>query len=193
MTVSDDPAPALTVVPEVELLERALGWTCGHLCRVGPADLPRATPCSTWNLAALLAHMEDSLDAFAEAAAGFVTPLPAPRLPESAVPQVPVLQAKATALLGSWTRPVVPVVRTGSARIPSRLLIATGALEISVHGWDVAASLGRAPSLPSGLAADLWPIATRVVTPADRPARFAAARERRPCDPGDRLLAFLGR
>ncbi|MDT9593052.1 TIGR03086 family metal-binding protein [Nocardioides zeae] len=193
-----DPAPGPAgALPEVALLERALAWTCGHLARVRPADLDRTTPCEDWDLRALLAHMEDSLDAFAEAAAGFVVPLPPARLVQHPVARVPVLQAKAGALLGSWTRPVVPLVRTGSAVLPARVLVAAAALEIAVHGWDVASALagpGDGDSvLPGALALQLLPVAEATIAPEDRPSRFARPNPAWSSTPSERLLCFLGR
>ncbi|MDF9716167.1 TIGR03086 family protein [Nocardioides sp. ChNu-153] len=188
----------LVVPGEVELLERALAWTCGQLARVRPEQLGAPTPCAGWDLAALLAHMEDALDAFAEAAAGFVVPVPDPRLEAHPVPRVPLLQAKASALLGAWARPTPRAVRTGSVALPTAVLVAAAALEVAVHGWDVAVALdpapARRPALPAPLARDLLGVAGATVVAQDRPARFAP-----PVPPpfaashGERLLCFLGR
>ncbi|WZH51517.1 MAG: maleylpyruvate isomerase N-terminal domain-containing protein [Nocardioides alkalitolerans] len=205
MTVGD-----LVVPAEVALLERALAWTGGRLATVEPRHLALPTPCAGWGLEQLLAHMEDGLDAFSEAAAGFVVPLRPARSPEHPVPLVPVLQAKACALLGSWSRPTLPAVRTGSVHLAAGTLVATAALEITVHGWDVAAAVasdpstdpstdpatdpGTPPPLPEDLARALLPIAAAVVAPEDRPHRFGP-----PLPPastasyGARLVGFLGR
>ncbi|MDR6174363.1 uncharacterized protein (TIGR03086 family) [Nocardioides zeae] len=190
MTVGD-----LAVPVEVALLERALAWTGGRLATVEPHHLALPTPCAGWTLEQLLAHMEDGLDAFSEAAAGFVVPLPPPRLPEHPVPLVPVLQAKACALLGSWSRPTLPAVRTGSAHLAAGTLVATAALEITVHGWDVAATVdARRPLPPEGLARALLPVAGAVVTPQDRPHRFGSPVPPAPtASYAARLVGFLGR
>ncbi|MFW6773251.1 TIGR03086 family metal-binding protein [Nocardioides sp. CPCC 205120] len=186
----------LVVPGEVELLERALAWTCGHLARVRPDRLGAPTPCVGWDLAALLAHMEDALDAFAEAAAGFVVPVPDPRSAGHPVPRVPLLQAKAAALLGAWARPTPRAVRTGSVALPTSVLVATAALEVAVHGWDVAVALDPAPppAMPAALARDLLGVAGATVVAQDRPARFAApVPPPLAATPGERLLCFLGR
>lgn len=190
MTVGD-----LVVPAEVALLERALAWTGGRLATVEPHHLARATPCAAWTLADLLAHMEDGLDAFSEAAAGFVVPLPPARLPEHPVPRVPVLQAKACALLGSWSRPTLPAVRTGSVHLAAGTLVATAALEITVHGWDVAATVSATrPLPPEDLARALLPVAAAVVTRDDRPHRFGPPQPPAPtASYGARLVGFLGR
>jgi hypothetical protein len=74
------------------------------------------------------------------------------------------------------------------------LLAAVGAVEIAVHGWDVAQACGRPRPLPPALAADLFPVARCVVADGDRGVRFAepVGVPTRSC-PGDRLVAFLGR
>jgi uncharacterized protein (TIGR03086 family) len=78
--------------------------------------------------------------------------------------------------------------------MPSTLLACTGALEISVHGWDVARACGHDRPLPVPLAVDLLSVAPLLVDDADRPGRFAGPVDVPPsAGAGDRLLAFLGR
>ena len=60
------------MVAGLDLLQRALDYTRAALGTITCADVDRPTPCSGWSLADLLAHMEDALDAFAEAADGAV-------------------------------------------------------------------------------------------------------------------------
>ena len=83
----------------VELLDRALGYTRVVLAGVPGADLDRRTPCRDWNLGQLLAHMDDALDAFTEAAGGAVD-VPARGWSPLRVDR---LQEKACALLGAWS------------------------------------------------------------------------------------------
>lgn len=174
-----------------ELLERALGYTRVRLAGVRPELLARPTPCDRWDLAGLLAHMEDSLDAFLEAAGGSValTPVPAPH-----PTRVGALSEKACALLGAWTHGPPATVTVGSRPLGSALLGATAALEITVHGWDVGVATGHPAPIPADLAAILLEVAHAVVTDADRGSRFAAPVPAPPGAPYDvRLLAFLGR
>jgi uncharacterized protein (TIGR03086 family) len=178
----------------VELLDRALGYTRVQLAGVHDDLLERATPCAGWTLGALLAHMEDALDAFTEAAGGAVE-VDGPSRPAG---QVTVIQQKACALLGAWSRPAPGdvVIRDGPGGLDlgSPLLVATAALEVTVHGWDVGQGTGRGAPIPDELARELLAVAHRVVGPADRGVRFGPAGV---TDPGAsyavRLLAFLGR
>ncbi|MBB6628046.1 TIGR03086 family protein [Nocardioides sp. KIGAM211] len=177
----------------VELLDRALGYTRVVLADVTDHHLDLPTPCAGWSLDDLLAHMEDALDAFAEAAEGLVEV----DRPGPAHARTDVLQQKACALLGAWTR-AAPVaragVRVGDLDLAAPLLVATAALEITVHGWDVGQSTGRDAPIPDDLARMLLAVARTVVDPSDRGRRFDSPRPTAVGTSYDvQLLAFLGR
>jgi len=174
----------------VELLERALGYTRVALADVGPDNLGAATPCAGWTLARLLAHMEDALDAFTEAASGQIRVEP----PTARDDRVEALRDKACALLGAWTEAGATTVDVGDRQLEAPLLVAMAALEVTVHGWDVAQATGRRTPIPDDLARGLRPIAEQVVRPGDRGTRFAAARHpSTPTSQSEALIAFLGR
>jgi uncharacterized protein (TIGR03086 family) len=182
----------------VELLDRSLGYTRVVLADVRPDLLDHPTPCSGWDLGALLAHMEDGLDAFSEAAAGRVEVGPIPEIdsPEASTRVVMALREKACALLGAWTaaRPAPAAVEVGDLGLDAPLLVATAALEITVHGWDVGQATGRRTPIPDELGRGLLAIAEHVIGPGDRGPRFATPRPvARDVAAGDRLLAWTGR
>ena len=177
----------------VELLDRSLGYTRVVLAGVGDADPDRPTPCRAWSLCDLLAHVEDALDAFTEAAGGQIRGTLPPVTP-GAAPQVARLQSKACALLGAWSGEVPEAVTVAGHDVTSELLVATAALEITVHGWDVGRSLGTGGPVPVALAQDLLDVAHVLVQPQDRAVRFGEPLPSAPGSaPGERLLAFLGR
>lgn len=185
----------------VELLERSLGYTRTALARVGPTDLTRPTPCDRWDLAALLAHMDDALDAFLEAAGGRVAPPTGP----GGAPRpggTDSLCTKACALLGAWTSAPPQAVTLGRALhgagrgagvvMDPALLVLTAALEITVHGWDVARALDLAHPVPPALAVDLLPVARALVGEGRFAPALAVAGD--PGAPsGVRLLGAVGR
>jgi uncharacterized protein (TIGR03086 family) len=188
--VTTAPTPGPTLTQAVELLERSLGYTRVALADVGPDDLDAPTPCAGWTLARLLEHMEDALDAFTEAAAGQVHVDPA----TPATDRVDTLRQKACTLLGAWTEARPGTVAVGDRQLQAPLLVAMAALEIAVHGWDVAQATGRRTPIPHDLALGLQPVAARVVRPGDRGSRFGPARRpAAPSTPADALVAFLGR
>ncbi|MGW3914266.1 TIGR03086 family metal-binding protein [Streptomyces sp. NPDC005070] len=177
-----------------ELLERSLAYASVGVAAVPRAGLRRPTPCAEWDLGELLHHLDDSVEALYEGVAdGRVGLCPA----RPAADPVCAFRERAGALLGvcaavSGAPPPDPAV--GDRSLGAGLLVAVGALEIAVHGWDVARACGRARPIPSALALELLPLAHLVVTDADRGVRFAGPVDAPPgTPPGDRLLAFLGR
>ncbi len=173
----------------VELLERSLAYTRVALADVEDRLLDRPTPCAAWTLDGLLGHMSDALDAFTEAAGGWVEV----RRPDPAPNRVVALQDKACALLGAWARATPDTVTVGDRPVAASLLVATAALEVTVHGWDVARATGRGTPIPPRLARHLLPVAHAVVSADDRGARFARELPATATSYDARLLAFLGR
>jgi uncharacterized protein (TIGR03086 family) len=178
-----------TLPASVELLDRALEYTRARLSCVRGDLLDRPTPCAGWRLSDLLVHMEDSLDAFTEAAGGRVEV----HLTHTTEGRIAAIQEKACALLGAWSRPGPGDVLVGGLDLASPVLVATAALEITAHGWDVGRATTPAP-IPADLAAALLPVAHLAVSPADRGMRFAPAVPVPADAPSDvQLVAFLGR
>lgn len=189
MSALPGPAP-LRPDPGVELLERALAYTRCALVTVAPAHLCRPTPCDQWRLVDLLAHMEDSLDAFAEGASGTIGLHSAAPAPVDV--RIESLQAKACALLGAWTSADTSVVDVGERPVPVRTISRLAALEIAVHGWDVARTTGYDAPLPRALAEDLLPTALAVAL--EQHSEFGPPLPvSTDAGPGRRLLALLGR
>jgi uncharacterized protein (TIGR03086 family) len=181
-------------VARTALLESAVAYTRTTLpaAAVASPDLP--TPCRGWNLVDLLLHMDDALEAFHEAAGGHVSP-PVPRHPASPAALVERLRFSACRLLEAWSRPVPASVSVGDLPMPTSLLLDAAALEIAVHGWDVAAATGG-PRLPEALAGHLLAVVDSVVDCGDvgPGRRFALPLPLPSAAPLDvALLARLGR
>lgn len=190
------PTSALTSLEvSLDLLERAIGYARGALARVTPQLLTRQTPCSEWDLLALLQHMDDSLLVLLEATdQGYVELSPSPRTaPTDQL--LARIRARACAVLGGWTRQDgAALVSVAGSPLTAGLVAGAGALEIAVHGWDVARTCGRAGTPPAALAEPLGRMVPLLVDDGDRPARFAPIRPvRGDVTPGERLLALVGR
>jgi uncharacterized protein (TIGR03086 family) len=194
--VPDVPPVAHAAVPPsaVELLERAISYTRASLQEVTGADLTRSTPCAGWLLGDLLRHLDDSLAAIAEAAqATTLTLVPAPA-PVADLVLLDSICHRARGLLGHWHPPRDGWVDLGEHHLRREVLGAVGALEITLHGWDVAQSLGHPRRIPPALADDLWTVARDHITEADRPHRFGPAVGGLPwASPQARLLGHAGR
>ncbi|MER6575208.1 TIGR03086 family metal-binding protein [Nonomuraea sp. NPDC001023] len=191
----DERARALTA--GVALLERAIHYTLGSLRVVSPHVLCRPTPCSRWNLQELLDHMQDSFEALNEAALGRIAtarrPVPVGG-PASGNPAL-LLRDGATEVLDTWTGTIrAGMIAVGNVPMTTPMVAAAGAIEITVHGWDIARACGERRPIPHALAEELLDLAQLFVTDEDRPFRFAARLRPPPLGTAqDHLLAYLGR
>ncbi|HEX6854133.1 MAG TPA: maleylpyruvate isomerase family mycothiol-dependent enzyme [Streptosporangiaceae bacterium] len=86
------------------------------------------------------------------------------------------------------------VILIGGHWLPRDIAAGAGALEVAMHGWDIALACGRPEPIPGPLAARLLQLSPLLVPAAGRAPLFAepvpvpAA-----AGPSDQLAAFLGR
>ena len=178
----------------VAVLDDAVSYAAACLQPARSCSLDLPTPCTGWRLGSLLLHMGDSLDALAQAARFGRVDLDAHPL-AVAGDFVDVLELRACALSAAWHERLTSApIGVGDLSLGRGTLALVGALEIAVHGWDVARTTGRGPAFPEALAVRLLEVALTLVTPADRGPRFApAVAVEATASAGDRLLAHLGR
>ncbi|MFC4011669.1 maleylpyruvate isomerase N-terminal domain-containing protein [Nonomuraea purpurea] len=107
-----------------------------------------------------------------------------------------LLRDDATKVLGLWTAKLTDdhPISVNDHRLTSPMVAAVGAIEIAVHGWDIARSCGDRHPIPAAMADELLDLAHLFVTDADRPTRFAhPLTVPTNASPQDHLLAYLGR
>jgi uncharacterized protein (TIGR03086 family) len=179
----------------ITLVAAAIRYTLGVCASLTPGEMSRSTPCAQWDLRTLLAHLSESM---ADLETGLRTgqlgldpgqpPEPAPGDP------VEILRDRAAELLcaaycGGASGQFVAV---GGLPVPADVVACTGAVEIAVHGWDVAAARGSYCPIPATLATRLLVVCPLLI--AGREGLFAVPVEiPAQASPGDRLLGFLGR
>ncbi|MFC7589286.1 hypothetical protein ACFQYP_40615 [Nonomuraea antimicrobica] len=116
-----------------------------------------------------------------------------------------LLRDDATEVLGRWVATVAPtaitattaeddLVSVGDRHLTAPMVAVAGAIEIAVHGWDVARACGEHHPIPPLMAEELLDLAHLFVTEEDRPVRFAPPVRVPAYAPAqDHLLAYLGR
>jgi uncharacterized protein (TIGR03086 family) len=180
-----------------DLLEIAIGYAIGSLSCVTPGSLSYPTPCAAWDLGALLEHVSDSLAALHEAiATGWVSLDVLARAPVSSADDlVTSLRTRAGRLLAaSAAGGEDRAVAIAGRRLTGRQVTAVGALEITVHGWDIAEACRCPRPIPPALATSILAVIPLVVTQVTRNVQFAGAIPAAPqACPSDRLVALLGR
>jgi uncharacterized protein (TIGR03086 family) len=198
----------MTAAAAAGLLEDALGYAIGNIAFATPDLLGRPTPCHDWDLRMLLWHTCASLAALAEGlTTGCMRLTAADDGPPVAGPAEDCT-ARAFSLLATRPWRGRAEVLVGGRALATGVAVATGALEIAVHGWDVAQACGKRRPIPAALADGLLEIAPLLVTGADRASvdappvaatLFAAPLFAAPvpvaagASASDRLTAFLGR
>lgn len=193
------PTGTAPAIPELALIERSIGYTRVSLATAARTPPTVPTPCRGWDLRALLDHMVESMVTLEEAGRAGSIDLAVPPTPPHPVADATLtgvvgeLSTRACDLMGAWSSGDRLVSVAGSP-LRAGVLAAAGALEIAVHGWDVAQACGCDHPLPEPLAADLLAYLPLLVQRGDRPSRFAPPlRVPESAPPSVRLLGALGR
>jgi uncharacterized protein (TIGR03086 family) len=202
------------------LLAAALEYALLAAEPAGPGLLGRPTPCRGWDLRMLLRHGAESLAVLQEGLTSRRIALhPGPE--DAAVNADPLAAFRDRAgrlLAASRVRapdggadgqerhghPVSGLCRAaalshgviliGGHWLPRDIAAGAGALEVAMHGWDIALACGRPEPIPAPLAARLLQLSPLLVPPAGRAPLFAGP-VAIPAAAGasDQLAAFLGR
>ncbi len=185
-----------------DLDARAVRWSIALVGQASAGDLVRATPCGTWTLAQLLAHMTVQHDGFARAAGGVITDVcewqPAdladpPHDYVAAADRVLAAFADDAVLERRWA---LPELSTDVA-FSGRRAMSFHFIDSVVHSWDVAKALGvpfepEPDLLVAALTvAEAVPDGSSRLTPGAAFAPGVAAPDGAPVL--DRIVAMLGR
>jgi uncharacterized protein (TIGR03086 family) len=181
----------------ITLLASAISYALAACVQVAPGEMTLPTPCTDWDLEALLAHLAASMtDLESALRTGHLDLEPDdPAAPDiDGGDPVEVLRDRASNLLFACYAHHRPdqFVLVGGLPLPAGLVTCTGAVEIAVHGWDVRAARGRGGPIPPPLATRMLRLSPLLVTGREglfgTPVQIPAQ-----ASPGDQLVAYLGR
>lgn len=176
------------------LLREAIDYALASADLVTPLLLAQPTPCAEWNLAMLLSHLSDSLDALTEGLTTGSVRLIADPGAESEAQPADVRSRCGRLLSAIPATPAGRLVAIADHDLTADILAHAGAIEITVHGWDVAVACGTLRPIPGNLATPLLASAAVLLPETARGGLFAPPLQPSPpASPADRLLAFLGR
>jgi uncharacterized protein (TIGR03086 family) len=184
------------------LHRRALDLAGKVIATIGPGDLDRPTPCTGWDLRALLGHAIGQNYGFAAAVEGPDAPVAAyaARPPETGDVEAAWTESAdrlaAAFAAAPLDRPVLLAEFSAEHRFPVSTVVGFQLLDTVVHTWDIATALGRPFRPDDELVAATLAIAERVPTGEARERPGAAFASVRPDDGSDdwrHALALLGR
>jgi uncharacterized protein (TIGR03086 family) len=185
-------------VAEVEQLAGAVAEFRRLLRGVADEEWDAPTPCTDWDVQALVQHVVRSNRQLAVALGG-EAPEAAPSLTSPDEPQglAAAFDASAQALVAAFEQPgaLQRVVTVPFGTIPAAVTLDLRLTELLVHGWDLARATGQSPRFPAALAEQEIAFSVRALPqiPADR-RPFAPSTEVAPGAPAlDRLAGLLGR
>jgi uncharacterized protein (TIGR03086 family) len=186
---------AVTVNSDVEVLQRAADYALAAVDTLTPELWSRRTPCSEWDLHMLLEHANESLAALHEGVDGGRIGLFSTVARDIAADPVSVFRARVRRLVGAWTAGESGLgVAIADRLLALSLAAGAAAVEIAVHGWDIAQASEHHRPIPPELAMDLLAISAVLLSDGNRHPLFAPpVRPSTLADPSERLLAFLGR
>jgi uncharacterized protein (TIGR03086 family) len=115
--------------------------------QVSPGDLDRPTPCAQWHVKALLEHMLGQDEGFIAALGNDVgvdafAPRPLGAAPGEAYATTSVAVTAAFGASHADRELLLPEIGP-DARFPVHLAVDFHGLDVAVHGWDLAVSLGK--------------------------------------------------
>ena len=168
--------------------------------RISPEQLERPTPCTAWDVRALLNHLVGTLSL---GAALLSDRAPAVAMAPGELPAADVLDGDALGAYRAGVDALLTAADGGALErahttplgdMPGAVLGGFTTLDIAVHGWDLAKATGQPSPLDTSLAETVLGFARQAVTPDTRAPRIGPEL---PADPGapatDRLVAYLGR
>ncbi len=178
----------------IKRIERATAFASDKVTQVKAGDMAKPTPCSEFDVRALLNHMLGGLAMLTTAAGGEKAAMP--EGDQCGSDPGDVYDERRQALLTAVKDPGV-LERTWEMPFGSMaggMMAGIAFMEHLIHGWDVAKATGQDTALP----ADLVTECTELVTPMDAMMRMPGV-----CGPQvevpdsasaqDKLIAFMGR
>ncbi|SFC53087.1 TIGR03086 family protein [Nocardioides terrae] len=180
------------------LFERALDDAGVLVRQAAAADLGAPTPCSEWDLRALIGHMVGQNEGFAAAVADGDAPVEAYAAPELSAEQVRSSWDASADRLRTAFRDAAPEARVRLAEFDREASLETAlgmqVVDCAVHAWDVATALGEVYRPPDVVVEVVLASARSIAArPGGTPGVFAPAKAVAGDDAWSDALRLLGR
>lgn len=166
----------------IEALEAAFAHAGKIIGGISPEQMSASTPCSEWDVAALLAHTTGAVGAIGGAVGG--TP---------AAEGANFDQVASGALDGWRTFDLDSSIDFPQPATPGHAVAGIQLMDVCGHAWDLARATGQDSELPAGVAEAALAAAKVIVNEELREGRFGPAIDAPGASVSDQFAAFLGR
>jgi uncharacterized protein (TIGR03086 family) len=178
---------------------RAIAQTESIVAALSPAQLTLPTPCTEYDVRALLSHMVGGLNRIAIIGAGgdgLAVPARADGVPGDG--WLAAYRAAAARAKAAWVddAKLDALVEVPWGKVPGRIAVSGYVQEILAHGWDLAKATGQPAELDPELASWVLAMARRILPPEPRGGEvpFGPVIQAPPdAGPYAELAAWLGR
>jgi uncharacterized protein (TIGR03086 family) len=154
-----------------EIHQRAMAQTESIVAAVQPGQLGLPTPCTEYDVRALLSHMVGGLNRIAlvgEGADALAVPARADGVPDDGwLVAYRSARARVTAAWADDAK-LDALFEVPWGKVPGRIAVSGYIQEILTHGWDLARAIGQPTELDPELAAWVLAVAQRILPPEPR-------------------------
>jgi uncharacterized protein (TIGR03086 family) len=170
----------------IQLFQRATDYATTVVASLSSGDLQRTTPCEDWPAGRVVLHLADISDGLVGLLDTGSLALPEPARVDDPDP-VSILRESMSALSAAMSTTSEADRVLGAAQ--------AGAIEFTMHSWDIGVARDQDHETPADLADDVLALASSLITDDTRGSNFASAATvtTDTSSPSDRLAAFLGR
>jgi uncharacterized protein (TIGR03086 family) len=178
-------------------LQQAIAATRSVMTNVTADQLGDATPCASWDVAALINHVIGGQNFFAAGLAGEKPS--AEEVDYAAGDYVAAFDQAATATVAAFGADgaMTKLVKMPFGEMPGSALMGLATTDTFQHGWDLAKATGQSTDLEPELASEILAQCRQSISDAFRGpegAPFGPAQDSpEGAAPADQLAAFLGR
>ncbi len=166
----------------VSALEAAFAQTGKIIGNITPEQMGQATPCSEWDVAALLEHTTGVVGAFGGAVGG------------ASPGEGAGFDQVADAALEGWRSfDLSSTLDFPQPGTPGQAVAAIQLMDVCGHAWDLAKATGQPIEFDAELSEAAMAAAKMIVTDDLREGRFDAAVDAPNANGTDQFAAFLGR
>jgi len=179
----------------VDALDASFAHAGTVVAGVRPEQLAASTPCSEWDVRALLAHMIGVVDNIGRGVRGDEL-LADPNATVLGDDPGAQFQSVAATTIAAW-RGAAPdaEVNIGAGPMPAMVGASINLLDTTAHAWDLARATGQPEDVPAEVTTAAMGAAEMVVSPEIR--EFAGIKPAVPvgadASPTEQFVAFLGR